>query len=162
MPPSLQDEIDRVLSKLQINTAKLLKILFGKIKEDFVNLDTTKRKLWTDEVNKNITSYFSPPPLLHTHCPLSPPTSIIMVHNCKKKISIVFISTHFAWDPPGLTRVICETMSLELCVGTWWAQQSITAKGSDSPPTIHSWTILETLLWAFSFPRLCLIWGQCR
>lgn len=45
MPPSLQDEMDRVLSKLQINTAKLLKILFGKIKEDFVNLDTTKRKL---------------------------------------------------------------------------------------------------------------------
>lgn len=45
MPSSLQDWIDRVLSKLEINTAKLLKILFGIIKEDFMNLDTTKRKL---------------------------------------------------------------------------------------------------------------------
>lgn len=45
MPPSHQDQVNRVLSKLQINTAKLLKILLGIMKKDFLNLDTTKKKL---------------------------------------------------------------------------------------------------------------------
>lgn len=35
---------------------------------------------------RSIKKYYQlSPPSSYTHCPLSPPTSIILVHNCKKK-----------------------------------------------------------------------------
>lgn len=162
MPPSLQDEIDRVLSKLQINTAKLLKILFGKIKEDFVNLDTTKRKLWTDEVNKNITSYFSPPPFfIHTvHSHLLPLLSWSTIVKRKKNLYCVHLYS-FCLGPTGINQGhLWDYEFGALCwnlVGSaeYYSERQWFSSYSPFMDNIGDFAVSL-------FLSCGLIWGQCR